>query len=60
MKKYNMPTMEISLFDVEVVSTGETSKQSADMATFNDEMKTIASGGGVTKTISWNELKWTY
>ncbi len=62
MKKYNIPTMEISLFDAEVVSTGETSltQESAKMAQFNQEMAEISTNGGIAKTISWTNLDWTY
>ena len=57
MKKYNMPTMEISLFDAEVVSTEQNlTQQSAQMAAFNEEMANMENGG-VAKTISWQELK---
>lgn len=56
MKKYNMPKMEISLFDAEVVSTEQNLIQQSDkMAQFNQEMADMASGG-VAKTISWQEL----
>lgn len=56
MKKYNMPTMEISLFDAEVVSTEQNlTQQSDEMAQFNQEMANMANGG-VAKTISWQEL----
>ena len=56
MKKYNMPKMEISLFDAEVVSTEQNlTQQSAQMAAFNEEMANMENGG-VAKTISWQEL----
>lgn len=56
MKKYNMPKMEISLFDAEVVSTEQNLiQQSDEMAAFNQEMANMTNGG-VAKTISWQEL----
>lgn len=60
MKKYNIPTMEISFFDAEVVSTAELTQQSAKMAQFNQEMAEISTNGGIAKTISWTNLDWTY
>ena len=60
MKKYNMPKMEISLFDAEVVSTGEMSEQSTAWNNFNQEWDAIIKSGGVTKSIEWKELGWTY
>ena len=60
MKKYNMPKMEISLFDAEVVSTEETNEMSTKMAAFNEEMATIANSGGVARTITWDQLKVTW
>ena len=57
MKKYNMPKMEISLFDAEVVSTEQTLiQQSDEMAQFNREMADMADGG-VARTITWEQLK---
>ena len=54
MKKYNMPTMEISLFDVEVISTTG-NDASTGLTAFENAYQT-ASNGGVAKTIQWNEL----
>ena len=60
MKKYNMPTMEISLFDAEVVSTNQSTQQmSRDLANFNEFQNSIGADG-IAKTISWNDLHWTY
>lgn len=63
MKKYNMPAMEISLFDAEVVSTsseGAMSAASAAMENFTQFQESIAAGNGISKTIGWNELEFIY
>ena len=59
MKKYNMPKMEISLFDVEVVSTSE-NPQSTAMVNFTNEYNQALANNGIAKTISWDKLKFTY
>lgn len=59
MKKYNMPTMEISLFDAEVVSTSgenQTSTAMEDFTRFQDSID----GNGIATTIRWDELQFTY
>ena len=60
MKKYNMPTMELSLFDAEVVSTSEVSKMSEDLTAFNSEMEAIKNNGGLTRAITWEQLNITW
>ena len=57
MKKYNMPTMEISLFDAEVVSTSN--EASAAMENFTEFQENIGTNG-IAKTIEWSELKVIY
>ena len=60
MKKYNMPKMEISLFDAEVVSTNQTTDEiSRDLANFNEFQNSI-DAGGIARTIRWDELKVTW
>ena len=59
MKKYNMPTMEISLFDAEVVSTSE-NPQSAAMVNFTNEYNQALANNGIAKTIEWNDIKVIY
>ena len=57
MKKYNMPTMEISLFDAEVVSTSN--EASAAMENFTEFQEKIGTNG-IAKTIEWNDIKVIY
>ena len=59
MKKYNMPTMEISLFDAEVVSTSGEGATSAAMENFTEFLNSIGENG-IAKTINWNDLQFTY
>lgn len=59
MKKYNMPTMEISLFDTEVVSTSSEGTMSDGLQAFN-EAYNQALTNGVAKTIEWNDIKVIY
>lgn len=59
MKKYNMPTMEISLFDTEVVSTSNEGAMSANLQAFN-EAYDQALLNGVAKTIDWSQIKVIY
>ena len=57
MKKYNMPAMEISLFDAEVVSTNQTTgDMSRDLANFNEFQNGIGPNG-IARTITWKELE---
>lgn len=58
MKKYNMPKMEISLFDAEVVSTNN--EESGKLQAFNDEYNNILNNKGVARTITWDQLKVTW
>ena len=57
MKKYNMPKMEISLFDAEVVSTSN--DESTNLQDFTDKYNT-ALANGVARTITWDQLKVTW
>lgn len=57
MKKYNMPTMEISLFDAEVVSTSN--EASAAMENFTEFQGNVGTKG-IARTIEWSELKVIY
>ena len=60
MKKYNMPTMEISLFDAEVVSTNQTTEHTSDdMANFTAFQNGI-DANGIARTIYWDKLEFTY
>ena len=59
MKKYNMPTMEISLFDAEVVSTSSENQTSTAMEDFTRFQESIGENG-IARTISWDKLKFTY
>ena len=54
MKKYNMPTMEISLFDAEVVSTSN--EASAAMENFTEFQGNVGTKG-IARTITWKELE---
>ena len=59
MKKYNMPTMEISLFDAEVVSTSNEGAMSANLQAFNEAYNQALANGFAT-TIDWNDIKVIY
>ena len=59
MKKYNMPTMEISLFDAEVVSTSGEGATSAAMENFTAFQNGI-DANGIARTIYWDKLEFTY